>query len=94
VGENTNLGASTVTANYDGFNKNRTKIGRNVRTGVDTTLIAPVEIGDDAYTGAGSVISEDVSSGALGLSRPDQVEIEGYAERKAAKHAKENTEGS
>jgi bifunctional UDP-N-acetylglucosamine pyrophosphorylase/glucosamine-1-phosphate N-acetyltransferase len=94
VGENTNLGAATITANYDGFVKNRTKIGRNVRTGVDTTLIAPVEIGDDAYTGAGSVISSDVSSGALGLSRPDQVEIEGYAARKAAEHAKEKPEDS
>ena len=94
VGENTNLGAATITANYDGFVKNRTRIGRNVRTGVDTTLIAPVEIGDDAYTGAGSVISEDVSSGALGLSRPDQVEIEGYAARKAAEHAKEKPEDS
>ena len=94
VGPNTNLGASTITANYDGYVKNRTTIGRNVRTGVDTTLIAPVEIGDDAYTGAGSVISKDVSSGALGLSRPEQVEIEGYAARKAAEHAKEKPEDS
>ncbi len=84
VGEGTNLGASTVTANYDGFNKNRTKIGRNVRTSVDTTLVAPVEVGDDAYTGAGSVIDEDVPPGALGIARPRQQNIEGYAERKAA----------
>ncbi|MGC1798991.1 MAG: bifunctional UDP-N-acetylglucosamine diphosphorylase/glucosamine-1-phosphate N-acetyltransferase GlmU, partial [Solirubrobacterales bacterium] len=69
VGEGTNLGASTVTANYDGRSKNRTKIGKNVQTGVDTTLVAPVEVGDDAYTGAGSVISEDVPPGALGISR-------------------------
>jgi bifunctional UDP-N-acetylglucosamine pyrophosphorylase/glucosamine-1-phosphate N-acetyltransferase len=89
VGEGTNLGASTVTANYDGRNKNRTKIGKNVHTGVDTTFVAPVEIGDDAYTGAGSVISEDVPPGALGISRPDQKNVEGYA----AKKAKESSEG-
>jgi len=83
VGENTNLGASTVTANYDGFRKHRTKIGRNVHTGVDTTFVAPVEVGDDAYTGAGSVIDEDVPPGALGISRPGQRNVEGYAERKA-----------
>ena len=84
VGGGTNLGASTVTANYDGFNKNRTKIGRNVRTSVDTTLVAPVEVGDDAYTGAGSVIHEDVPPGALGIARPRQENIEGYADRKRA----------
>lgn len=83
VGEGANLGAATITANYDGFTKSRTKIGHGARTGVDTTLIAPVEIGDSAYTGAGSVIDEDVSAGALAMTRPDQVEIEGYAERKA-----------
>ncbi len=70
VGEGTNLGAATITANYDGLDKNRTKIGRNVRTAVDTTLVAPVEVGDDAYTGAGSVIGEDVPPGALGIARP------------------------
>lgn len=83
VGEGTNLGAATITANYDGFTKSRTKIGRNVRTGVDTTLIAPVEIGDDAYTGAGSVIGEDVEPGSLAVTRPDQVNVPGYAERKS-----------
>ncbi|MGE5746080.1 MAG: bifunctional UDP-N-acetylglucosamine diphosphorylase/glucosamine-1-phosphate N-acetyltransferase GlmU [Solirubrobacterales bacterium] len=89
VGEGTNLGATTVTANYDGRKKNRTKIGKNVHTGVDTTFVAPVEIGDDAYTGAGSVITEDVPSGALGISRADQKNVEGYA----AKKAKESSEG-
>jgi bifunctional UDP-N-acetylglucosamine pyrophosphorylase/glucosamine-1-phosphate N-acetyltransferase len=88
VGEGANLGAATITANYDGFKKSRTTIGRNVRTGVDTTLIAPVEVGDDAYTGAGSVIGEDVPPGALGLTRPEQTNIEGYAERKAAQQGK------
>jgi bifunctional UDP-N-acetylglucosamine pyrophosphorylase/glucosamine-1-phosphate N-acetyltransferase len=89
VGEGTNLGATTVTANYDGRNKNRTKIGKNVHTGVDTTFVAPVEVGDEAYTGAGSVISDDVPPGALGISRADQKNVEGYA----AKKAKESSEG-
>jgi bifunctional UDP-N-acetylglucosamine pyrophosphorylase/glucosamine-1-phosphate N-acetyltransferase len=89
VGEGTNLGASTVTANYDGRNKNRTKIGKNVHTGVDTTFVAPVEVGDDAYTGAGSVITEDVPPGALGIARAEQENVEGYA----AKKAKESSEG-
>jgi bifunctional UDP-N-acetylglucosamine pyrophosphorylase / glucosamine-1-phosphate N-acetyltransferase len=89
VGEGSNLGASTVTANYDGRNKNRTKIGTNVHTGVDTTLVAPVEVGDDAYTGAGSVITDDVPPGALGISRADQKNVEGYA----AKKDKESSEG-
>jgi bifunctional UDP-N-acetylglucosamine pyrophosphorylase / glucosamine-1-phosphate N-acetyltransferase len=89
VGEGTNLGATTVTANYDGREKNRTKIGKNVHTGVDTTFVAPVEVGDDAYTGAGSVITEDIPPGALGISRADQENVEGYA----AKKAKESSEG-
>jgi bifunctional UDP-N-acetylglucosamine pyrophosphorylase / glucosamine-1-phosphate N-acetyltransferase len=88
VGEGTNLGASTITANYDGRNKNRTKIGKNVHTGVDTTFVAPVEVGDDAYTGAGSVITEDVPPGALGISRAEQKNVEGYT----AKKAKESSE--
>ena len=89
VGEGTNLGASTVTANYDGRNKNRTKIGKNVHTGVDTTFVAPVEVGDDAYTGAGSVITDDVPPGALGIARAEQKNVEDYA----AKKAKESSEG-
>ena len=84
VGEGSNLGASTITANYDGHEKHRTRIGRNVRTGVDTTLVAPVEVGDGAYTGAGSVITEDVPEGALGIERSRQENVEGYARRKEA----------
>jgi bifunctional UDP-N-acetylglucosamine pyrophosphorylase/glucosamine-1-phosphate N-acetyltransferase len=89
VGDGTNLGASTVTANYDGRNKNRTKIGKNVHTGVDTTFVAPVEVGDDAYTGAGSVITDDIPPGALGIARAEQENVEDYA----AKKAKESSEG-
>jgi len=82
VGERTNLGAATITANYDGHAKHRTSVGADVRTGVDTTLVAPVEVGDGAYTGAGSVITEDVPPGALGMARERQRNIEGYAERR------------
>jgi bifunctional UDP-N-acetylglucosamine pyrophosphorylase / glucosamine-1-phosphate N-acetyltransferase len=81
VGEGTNLGAATITANYDGRAKHRTTVGSGVRTGVDTTLVAPVSLGDGAITGAGSVITEDVPPGALGIARERQRNIEGYSER-------------
>jgi bifunctional UDP-N-acetylglucosamine pyrophosphorylase/glucosamine-1-phosphate N-acetyltransferase len=81
IGEGSNLGAATITANYDGRAKHRTTVGQRVRTGVDTTLVAPVSLGDDAYTGAGSVIVEDVPPGALGIARERQRNIDGYAER-------------
>ncbi len=83
VGEGTNLGAATITANYDGVSKHRTTIGDRVRTSVDTTLVAPVSIGDGAYTAANSAITEDVPPGALAIARPKQENVEGYAERKA-----------
>jgi bifunctional UDP-N-acetylglucosamine pyrophosphorylase / glucosamine-1-phosphate N-acetyltransferase len=83
VGPGTNLGAATITANYDGRRKHRTTIGANVRTSVDTTLVAPVTVGDNAYTAAGSVITDDVPPGALGIARERQTNIEGYADRKA-----------
>ena len=82
IGEDSNVGAATITANYDGFEKNRTEIGDRVKIGSDTILVAPVSVGDDAYTGAGSVISKDVSPGALALERSHQEEIPGYAERR------------
>jgi bifunctional UDP-N-acetylglucosamine pyrophosphorylase/glucosamine-1-phosphate N-acetyltransferase len=95
VGDETNLGAATITANYDGFRKHRTKIGHRVRTSVDTTLVAPVSIGDGAYTGANSAITEDVPPGALGIARPKQENIEGYADRKAREETDEgDTEDS
>jgi bifunctional UDP-N-acetylglucosamine pyrophosphorylase / glucosamine-1-phosphate N-acetyltransferase len=87
IGEDANIGAGTTTANWDGFRKHRTVIGDHVRIGVDTALVAPVHVGDAAYTGAGSVIAEDVPPGALGISRPQQHNIEGYAEKKAAQEA-------
>ncbi|HET7052879.1 MAG TPA: bifunctional UDP-N-acetylglucosamine diphosphorylase/glucosamine-1-phosphate N-acetyltransferase GlmU [Solirubrobacterales bacterium] len=91
IGEDSNLGAGTITANYDGFRKHRTTIGSGVRIGVDTMLIAPVEVGDAAYTGAGAVIKKDVPEGALAVSENDQRNIEGYAEGKAARSREEDS---
>jgi bifunctional UDP-N-acetylglucosamine pyrophosphorylase/glucosamine-1-phosphate N-acetyltransferase len=87
IGEGTNLGAATITANYDGARKHRTTIGSNVKTSVDTTLVAPVTVGDDAYTAAGSVITKDVPPGALGVARSRQSNVEGYTERRAERDA-------
>jgi bifunctional UDP-N-acetylglucosamine pyrophosphorylase / glucosamine-1-phosphate N-acetyltransferase len=83
VGEESNLGAATITANYNSKTKikSRTRMGKRVKTSVDTTLVAPVELGDDAYTAAGSVITEDVPDEALGVARARQRNIEGYARR-------------
>jgi bifunctional UDP-N-acetylglucosamine pyrophosphorylase / glucosamine-1-phosphate N-acetyltransferase len=83
VGEDANIGAGTITANYDGFAKYRTKIGQGARIGVDTSFVAPVSVGEEAYTGAGAVIREDVPPGALAISRGEQHNIEGYAKRRA-----------
>jgi bifunctional UDP-N-acetylglucosamine pyrophosphorylase/glucosamine-1-phosphate N-acetyltransferase len=91
IGPGSNLGAGTITANYDGYDKNRTVIGRDVRIGVDTMLIAPVEVGDAAYTGAGAVIKDDVPEGALAVSENAQRNIDGYAARKAAKMREDKT---
>jgi bifunctional UDP-N-acetylglucosamine pyrophosphorylase / glucosamine-1-phosphate N-acetyltransferase len=81
VGDGSNVAAGNITANYDGFKKHRTTIGSGVRTGVNTSFIAPVTVGDGAYIGAGSVITEDVPPGALGISRPEQKNVDGYTER-------------
>jgi bifunctional UDP-N-acetylglucosamine pyrophosphorylase / glucosamine-1-phosphate N-acetyltransferase len=82
IGERSNIGAGTITANYDGKNKHRTRIGARAFVGVDTMLVAPVSVGEDAYTGAGSVITEDVPAGALGIARARQQNREGYRERR------------
>jgi bifunctional UDP-N-acetylglucosamine pyrophosphorylase/glucosamine-1-phosphate N-acetyltransferase len=82
VGESSNLGAATITANYDGFAKHRTTIGARVRGGVDTSLVAPVAVGDDAVIAAGSVVTEDVPPGALAVARARQRNVEEYAQRK------------
>jgi bifunctional UDP-N-acetylglucosamine pyrophosphorylase/glucosamine-1-phosphate N-acetyltransferase len=91
IGPGSNLGAGTITANYDGFRKHRTVIGRDVRIGVDTMLIAPVEVGDSAYTGAGAVVKDDVPDGALAVSENAQRNIDGYAAAKAARMREEES---
>jgi bifunctional UDP-N-acetylglucosamine pyrophosphorylase/glucosamine-1-phosphate N-acetyltransferase len=90
IGEATNIGAGTITANYDGYRKHRTTIGSRVKVSVDTAFIAPVSVGDDAYTGAGSVISKDIPAGALGVARSRQANIEGYSERRKEREAQQS----
>ena len=80
IGSGTNIGAGTITCNYDGVNKNPTTIGKRVFIGSDTALVAPVRIGDGAYVGAGSVITKNVPADALGLARGQQVNKLGWAE--------------
>jgi len=84
VGEAANLGASTITANYDGRAKHRTTIGPRVRSGVHVSFVAPVTVGEGAVTAAGSTITTDVPAGALGVARARQKNIEGYADREQA----------
>jgi bifunctional UDP-N-acetylglucosamine pyrophosphorylase/glucosamine-1-phosphate N-acetyltransferase len=79
VGEGTNIGAGTIFCNYDGFNKHFTDVGRGAFVGSNTSLVAPVKIGDGAYIGSGSVISKDVSPDALALERATQTERPGWA---------------
>jgi bifunctional UDP-N-acetylglucosamine pyrophosphorylase / glucosamine-1-phosphate N-acetyltransferase len=93
VGAGTNLGASTITANYDGHAKHRTTIGERVHSSVHVSFVAPVTVGDDAYTGAGSVIDEDVPPGALGIARARQTNKEGYARRRAQAGERRAQEG-
>jgi bifunctional UDP-N-acetylglucosamine pyrophosphorylase/glucosamine-1-phosphate N-acetyltransferase len=81
IGADSNIAAGNITANYHRGVKSRTKIGNSVETGVDTAFVAPVDVGDGAYTAAGSVITRDVPPGALAVARPKQRNIEGYAER-------------
>ena len=83
VGEDANIGAGSITCNWDGYDKHHTKIGAGARIGSDTMLVAPVEIGEGGWTGAGSVISKDVAPGALGIERSPQKEIPGYADRRS-----------
>ncbi len=84
VGEGTNIGAASVVVNYDGVAKHRTAIGRHCRTGSNTMFIAPITIGDGAYTAAGSVITSDVPPGALAVARGSQRNIAGWVFRRRA----------
>ncbi len=86
VGSRSNIGAGTITCNYDGYEKHHTEIGEDVFVGSDTMLVAPVTIGDGAVIGAGSVITNDVAEGALAIERNEQQEIPGYSRRRAERH--------
>ena len=93
VGSKANIGAGAITCNYDGFFKSRTDIGRGAFIGSNTSLVAPVTIGDGAIIGAGSVVTKDVAADALAVTRPRQVEVSGWAtsfraRRKAEKETK------
>ncbi|WP_214415850.1 bifunctional UDP-N-acetylglucosamine diphosphorylase/glucosamine-1-phosphate N-acetyltransferase GlmU [Sphaerisporangium fuscum] len=84
IGVGTNIGAATIFVNYDGVNKHHTTIGDHVRVGSDSMLVAPVTVGDGAYTAAGSVITNDVPPGAIAVARARQRNVEGWVERRRA----------
>ncbi len=86
VGAGVNIGAGTVVVNYDGYEKHPTVIADGARIGSDTMLVAPVKVGKGGVTGAGSVITKDVPSGALGVERSDQRNVKGYRKRADEKH--------
>jgi bifunctional UDP-N-acetylglucosamine pyrophosphorylase/glucosamine-1-phosphate N-acetyltransferase len=94
IGKDTNIGAATVTVNYDGFEKHRTVIGDEVHIGSDTMLVAPVKVGRRAWTGAGSVITRDVPQGALAVERAEQRNVAGYDTRKRASRSGKRKGGS
>jgi bifunctional UDP-N-acetylglucosamine pyrophosphorylase / glucosamine-1-phosphate N-acetyltransferase len=85
VGEGTNIGAGVITCNYDGVNKHTTKIGKDAFIGSDSTLVAPVSVGDGAYIGAGSCITKDVPAGALAIARARQFTREGWSNARRAR---------
>ena len=85
IGAGSNIGAGTITCNYDGVHKFKTELGVGVFIGSDTQLVAPVKLGDGAYVGAGTTVTRDVPAGALAVSRTAQVNIEGWVARKKAR---------
>ena len=82
LGKNVNIGAGTITCNYDGFKKNKTKIGDEVFIGSNSSLVAPVKINEKSVVGAGSVITKNVKKKSLALTRSSQVEIQNYKRKK------------
>ena len=88
VGEGSNIGAGTITCNYDGVNKHKTTIGKNAFIGSDSTLVAPVTVGDGAYVGAGSCITRNVPAESLAVSRARQIVKAGWAKVRRAKRQK------
>jgi bifunctional UDP-N-acetylglucosamine pyrophosphorylase/glucosamine-1-phosphate N-acetyltransferase len=89
IGEGVNIGAATVTVNFDGYRKHRTVVQDGASVGSDTMLVAPVTVGKRAVTGAGSVITKDVPDGALGVERTEQRIVEGYRDRRDAEHGRD-----
>jgi bifunctional UDP-N-acetylglucosamine pyrophosphorylase/glucosamine-1-phosphate N-acetyltransferase len=89
VGEGTNIGAGVITCNYDGVNKNLTRIGKGVFVGSDSTLVAPVTVEDGAFIGAGSCITRDVPAGSLSVGRARQVTREGWAAARRSRQKKQ-----
>ena len=92
VGARSNIGAGSITCNYDGYEKYQTVIGDDVFIGSDTMMVAPLTIGDNAVTGAGSVITEDVEAGALAIERSEQRDFPGYSQRRAERQSAKKTE--
>lgn len=90
VGAGSNIGAGVITCNYDGVNKHRTRIGEKSFVGSDSTLVAPIEVGDGAYIGAGSCITKNVPAGALAVGRSRQVIKKGWAEARRTRNAKKD----
>ena len=82
IGAGSNIGAGTITCNYDGEKKHQTVLGENVFIGSDTQLVAPVTVGDGAYVGAGTTVTKDVPPNALAVSRTPQKNIADWANRK------------
>ena len=82
IGKNSNIGAGTITCNYDGVKKSKTKISDNVFIGSNSSLVAPVKIDKDSVVGAGSVITKNVKKKSLAITRPPQIEIKNYKRKK------------
>jgi bifunctional UDP-N-acetylglucosamine pyrophosphorylase/glucosamine-1-phosphate N-acetyltransferase len=87
IGERVNIGAGTITCNYDGQKKHRTKIGAGAFVGSNSTLVAPIEIGENSYIAAGSVITDEVPAEALALGRARQVVKSGWVKQRRNRHA-------
>ncbi|HSP79957.1 MAG TPA: bifunctional UDP-N-acetylglucosamine diphosphorylase/glucosamine-1-phosphate N-acetyltransferase GlmU [Myxococcaceae bacterium] len=94
IGAGVNVGAGTITCNYDGVHKHLTELGDGVFIGSDTQLVAPVKVGDGAYVGAGTTVTKDVPPGSLAVSRTPQVNVEGWAEKKKARQASSREAGT
>ncbi len=91
MGAKANIGAGTITCNYDGFAKHRTEIGAGAFIGSNSSLVAPVKIGDGAYIGSGSVITKDVPADALAVTRPAQQERAGWAAKVRARRTRDKS---